>query len=52
MKKKNHGNGTTTVTVYMPSVRATQVKDVAEAEELSVSQLINRMAKEYLEKRP
>jgi hypothetical protein len=52
MKKLNHGNGTSVIAVYMPAARATQVKKAAAAEELSVSQLMNRMAKEYLEKRP
>lgn len=51
MKKKNHGDATITVAVYMPSDRAAQVKKAAAAEELSISQLVNRAVKEYLEKR-
>lgn len=51
LKKKNHGDATITVAVYMPSDRAVQVKEAAAAEELSISQLVNRAVKEYLEKR-
>jgi hypothetical protein len=48
MKKKNHGNGTTTVTIYMPSERAKNVKLLAEDGELSVSQYINQIVKQHL----
>ena len=48
MKKKNHGDKTTVITVYMPKKRADDVKLYAETSELSVSQLVNHIVKQYL----
>jgi len=51
MAKKNHGNGTIVITTYMPADRAVKFKKAAASEELSISQLVNRVVKKYLEER-